>query len=75
MSAGYLTLYVIYDHPSDYPNHWVVRQHLVNGLWSSISAIGIVCNTLEEARAQIPPYLVCLPRVEDDDPVIVESWI
>ena len=72
-------LYVIYDHPRDCPNHWVVRRSFAgakNGVaFTYFAAVGIACQTLEEARATLPSGLYNLGRSEADDPVIAEVWI
>lgn len=73
--AGFLTLWVIYKHPRDFPQFYVVRQHHVNGDWLAVSPIGILCRDLDEAREQIPGWLHCLGRFNEDDPAIVEVWL
>jgi len=71
-----LSQWVVYDHPSDYPQHFVVRR------WSWSREEGIqpshdcsLHHTLEDARAAIPDGLFRLPRHAYDDPVILEVWI
>jgi hypothetical protein len=64
-----LIAWVIYDHPTDYPNHFVVRR------WEG-SQPDQGCQlyeTLEEAREAIPPGLCCF--VGDPDPKILETYI
>jgi hypothetical protein len=73
-----LTLWVVYDHPPDFPDHVVVRrqfvtQHSTTPITSA--NIGGVYDTLNDARADIPLGHVCIGRFPDDDPVIVETWI
>jgi len=68
---------VIYHHARDYPDHnFVARQWFMMGerLWPSpdLFAVG---QTLREVRAAIPPWLVCVPRQEGEDPAIIETWI
>jgi hypothetical protein len=48
--------WVIYDHPTDFPDHWVVRKQIVN-LDSNLIYyyIACLCESLDEARQQIPP--------------------
>lgn len=71
MTNNSLRMYVIYDHPSDYPNCFVIR------LWKDGQpTVGhMLTNTLEGARRLIPKGLHCIPRDPTDDPVIVESWL
>ena len=67
-----LTIYTVYQNPRDKPDaKWAVRPHFVPG------GIGKECrtyDTLEAARADIPPGLFRMPRDPNDDPVIYETW-
>lgn len=69
-----LTVWTLYDHPLDYPAHYVVRE-------SSASARGVVhhriaClyDTREEAKADFEQHY-WMPRWKDDDPTIVGAWL
>lgn len=66
-----VAIFCIYDHPTDYPDHFVVR------LWDGEEPTNtiVLANTLEEARAAIPQGLARFSRTEGDDPKIVETWI
>jgi hypothetical protein len=71
---------IIYDHPTDYPDHFVVRRHELqcggggkpeptNDVW--------LTKTLPEARDTVLfqyPNLVRVPRHPKDDPKIIEVW-
>jgi hypothetical protein len=65
-------LYVVYDHPRDYPTLFVCR------VWH-----GEICSphpfafadTLEEMHQKLPPGLYPMGREKGDDPVICEVWI
>ena len=68
--------YVIYDHPSDYPDSYPVRRFE----WATPKDLIGVGKTLEEARALLPVGLYKMPRrftIDDqpDDPCIAEVWI
>lgn len=66
--------WVIYDHPADYPNGYVVRKwETIPGGMMPVSYTG--CATLKDAWNAIP--LGCVPdgRHPDDDPVIFERWV
>lgn len=67
--AEVFVAWAIYDHPSDYPNHFVVRRWE----WMTPDEGCQLYDTLEDARAAIPPGLVCI--VGNSDPVIIETWI
>ena len=64
-------LYCVYDHPSDYPDKYVMRAWLGN--WPTETTFE--ANTLEEMRNLKPDSMVIISRMPDDDPVIVECWI
>lgn len=72
-------VWVIFDHPADFPEHYVVAvqratgdsvvEHLP-GRW--------LCASLHEARFVVAtnhPGAVRLERDSLDDPVIVETWV
>ncbi|HET8727599.1 MAG TPA: hypothetical protein VFO41_08835 [Alphaproteobacteria bacterium] len=71
-----LCIWVIYDHPRDFPNHVVMRQQ-----WAMRSGevraarVGGLYDSVVEARADLPLGLAHLMRHPDDDPAIVETWI
>lgn len=67
-----LTMYVVYNNPSDYPNKYVVRKWI--GL-TPFPVPEIVADTLIKARSSIPVGLYRLPRQDGDDPCIMEIWI
>ena len=71
-----MTQWVIYDHPSDHPNGYVLRAAYIgqdntitidNAAWYS--------RNLETLRRIVPPGLVNLSRFADDDPAILEVWL
>lgn len=61
--------WAIYRHPSDYPNHFVVRRWE----WMKPDEGCQLYDTLEDARESIPPGLVCIAG--DSNSVIIETWI
>lgn len=70
--------WVIYDRPSDYPSHFVVRKHYIlpGPARETVAAARCeLCGSLAEARAVIPPGLINLGRFNQDDPAIAEVWI
>jgi len=70
--AGWI--YTVYCNPADYPGKFVVRRFdRVTGAAERLAwAVG---DTLNDARKHIPPWLACISRAAEDDPVIVESWL
>jgi len=71
--------YVIYQRPKDWPQYaYVVRRwRVVPGVRAPLADIRpwALTQTIQLARASIPPGLVLLPRSPEDDPVIVETWL
>jgi hypothetical protein len=73
-SGTQLSLYVIYDHPTDYPDSFVVRR------WEGLRPREVVAitKTIEAARKLLTdtmPDLTRLARSDQDDPKIVEVWL
>lgn len=66
------TLYVIYDHPRDFPNSFVCR--IFHGELPEALPL-IVASKLEDIYAILPPGLTNIGREPEDDPVIREVWI
>lgn len=68
--------FVIYCHPSDYPDKFVVRRWVIGEKPVPDKEPHIVCDSLEKARESIPnSHRACIQRMTDDDPVIVEVWL
>lgn len=65
-------MWTVYDHPSDYPYHYIARE-FVEGKPSNnyilSSEIGVIREQLQHM------YLTCIGRHQDDDPKIVEVWL
>ena len=70
-----MEMWTIYDHPHDYPDHFVARKFIgVNGepcptgTWK-------YAKTLDAVRDMIPWGLMCFPRQPGDHPTVVETWM
>jgi hypothetical protein len=74
MNEGLLTMWTVYDHPADYPGHFVARKWIVDAAGARPSMEAVFAPTLEQVRAKLPPDLFCSPRQPGDEPQIVESW-
>ncbi len=67
-----LTVWVVYDHPKDFPDTFVARRF--DG--EDATAELIVCTDLETIRQELQAKgLVRFARDEQDDPKILESWL
>jgi len=69
-----LIIWTVYDHPSDYPEYWVVRPCWVDRQRVIHHGPGQLAKSLEMARELVPPGLHRQGRRPNDDPVIVEVW-
>lgn len=70
-----MKMYTVYEHPTDFPEHYVVRVLTIVPRRVVIDPIGCLCDTLAEARTQIPWGMVNVGRDPTDDPAIKETWV
>ncbi len=69
-------LFVIYDHPSDYPDAFVVREWVVVGAEVYVAKEPLaVSPELDLARMELPSGLFNIGRGPEDDQAIREVWI
>ena len=66
---------VIYDSPKDFPGMYLCRIWEGEGFHPTNTAMQK--NSLDEMRKDIQAevFSIRFPRAEDDDPVILETWI
>ncbi len=70
-----LSMWTIYEKPLDYPDHFVVRKHIVRGGETFPTHTVVITETLEAARKAVPPGLHNLGRQPEDEAQIVETWV
>jgi len=74
-----LHTYTIYSPTTrDYPGKWVVRRwDIIPGHSKPVPWLELIAkaDSLEEARSALPEGLFLMPRADEDDPVIYETWI
>lgn len=68
--SAFPPIFTIYRNPRDFPNRIVVRAWYGN----VPSPVHLVLDSVGDARAVLHG-LCFLPRSENDDPAIIESWI
>lgn len=76
--SGVLDIWVIFDHPLDFPDSYVVAVQRVGASGVEHLPQRWLRATLEGARDVVQrhhPFAVCLERQPQDDPAVVESWI
>lgn len=70
-----LPVWVIYDHPSDYPEGFIVRAHTVVESASVVSKCTIKAPLDDLRRLLMAAGLARIARDPSDDAKIVESWL
>lgn len=73
-----MTLWAIYASPRDYPGKYVVRRWILRRgtkLPPLPEPDPAITDSLDQARASIPPGRQRLERTDDDVTSLVESWI
>lgn len=75
---GNLLLFTIYHRPVDFPDaEYAVRAFIVTAGEEPTALPGVLlCDTLEDARAVVPPEAdACISRSDTDPPTVVETWL
>lgn len=72
-----LALFVVYDHPSDFPDNIVIRRwDIVDGVATADPERMAVVNTLDDARAILSAMnRMNLGRAPEDEAQILEVWV
>lgn len=72
-----LPIYTIYDHPSDYPEHFVVRKCTVtDGAVIMDEKLHLQSNSIEMIHRILQSEgLIFMPRSKNDDAVIIGNYI
>lgn len=69
-----LSMYVIYL-IAGWPKRYVVRVYYVSRCEVRNGGFVGAANGVSVARKMIPGGYYCVPRDEDDEPQIIESWV
>jgi hypothetical protein len=71
-----LSIWVLYDHPSDFPHSFVARRWKVSGKGEEPTGDTIQREDLESIRNELAQrQLYRLDRMQRDDPKILEVWL
>ena len=71
-----LSVWVVYERPTDYPEHYIARRWSVAGGKDVPTGDTIVCERLDCLRNALERRgLLKFPRFPVDDPVILETWL
>lgn len=71
-----LRLFVVYDHPRDFPDEFVAREFVSTaGAVLRAKQLHARASTLDDLRSMLPPGLLNIGRQPNDDPAIKEVWL
>ena len=69
-------IWVVTDHPIDYPHHLVVRRQVIENGRILQAFVGCLYRRRSEVRAWMRARgLTRTPPHDDDPPVVVEVWV
>jgi hypothetical protein len=74
-NEGGMLIWVVYKSPWDYPGKFICRPWRPWGSGAGPMNVHLAADDLQELRGQLPHGVDRMPRNDDDDPVIVETWI
>lgn len=73
---GVLSLWTIYNHPSDYPDNFVARRFTTDREGIHVTENVMVGQSLSGLRMVMRMSgLTCIQRSPQDDPKILETWL
>lgn len=77
MSERTLTMWTVFDHPTDYPDHFVARLFEVDADGPRATASIIMATEVDALREvlEFEMGLVRILRSEGDEPRIMETWL
>jgi hypothetical protein len=71
-----LSIWVIYDHPRDFPDRFIARRHVVTGSAQGPTEDIVADKSLKQLRRVMESrFLTKLDRHPSDDPTIIETWL
>lgn len=70
-----ISQWVVYKHPRDYPDKFVLRRWDIQGGTIIATPDVKTADSLEKIRQEVPAGLYRLDRFEEDDLCIVEVWL
>ena len=70
-----LPMWVVYDHPKDFPDVFVARKWLVRAGETVATTEILTAKTIDILRDALPRGLVRLERSDHDDQAIREVWL
>lgn len=74
MAEGGLSMWTLYENPTDYPNKCVARRIDVRATPYMTDDV-LIADDLAKLREMLPGGLFRMERHPTDDPCIVETWM
>jgi len=75
MPRDRLAIWTVYDHPPDYPEHFVARKFNVSAAGAVPCGTLVISTNLEDLQDELVAHgLSRLERSPQDDPKVLESW-
>ena len=71
---GAIVLWVLYDHPKDFPSEWVLRRWFVYQGRTEVEIDCIHGSDRDLVSGMIPAAAIQIGPSKFDDPVIAEVW-
>lgn len=69
-----LSIWVVYNHPSDQPDVFVAREMICSAMKVQPGEM-FTAPTIDELRSLLPQGLHRMLPMKGDDPVIIETWL
>lgn len=70
-----MELWTVYDRPADHPRHCAVRKVLVEDDGLSPRDLQLFQSVQEARSALARRGLICVPRAQQDEPALLETWL
>lgn len=70
-----MELWSVYDRPKDHPRHCAVRKVLVEDDGLQPDDVQLFGSVIEARSALARRGLIRVPRAEQDEPALIETWV
>ena len=70
-----MELWAVYDHPPEHPRHCAVRKVLVEDDGLAAADTQLFQSVFEARSAMARRGLIRVPRGQEDEPALLETWL
>ena len=70
-----MEIWSVYDHPADHPRHCTVRKVLIEDDGLSAEDVELFQSVHEARSALARRGLTRVPRAQQDEPALLETWL